>query len=166
MRVLSLLTPYTFPRDRLGQILPPVIGLLDSFAGRSAAARYSRFKFNDDGMNFEIAVWVMVTPLFLRCEDVEERLGDDRLIENLRSERLSGSDRIQEASWSWRRTVSQNMTHAPFESACTAWTSWERSCDCYDQASLMERRDRVGNVTLGPDRRRCGVGNYWEWQAF
>jgi hypothetical protein len=30
----------------------------------------------------------------------------------------------------------------------------------------MQRGDRVGNVTLGPDRRRRGVGNYREWQVF
>jgi hypothetical protein len=57
------------------------------------------------------------------------------------------------------------MTHAPFESARTVWTSWEGSCDCYDQA-LMQGRDRGENVTLGPDRRRRGVGNYREWQVF
>jgi hypothetical protein len=61
--------------------------------------------------------------------------------------------------------ASQNMTHVPFEPARTTWTSWERSCDCYDQA-LMECRDRVGDVTLGPDRQRRGVGNHWEWQVF
>jgi hypothetical protein len=56
-------------------------------------------------------------------------------------------------------------THAPFESARTIWASWERACDCYNQG-LMQRGYRVGNVTLGLDRRRRGVGNYREWQVF
>ena len=54
---------------------------------------------------------------------------------------------------------------APFKFACTTRTSRERSCDCYYQV-LMERRDRVRNVTLGSDRRRRGVGNDWERQVF
>src|SRR2546428_9678769 len=62
-------------------------------------------------------------------------------------------------------TASQNIAHVPLEAACTAWTSWQRSCDCDDHSS-MEGRDRVWDVTLGPDRRRRGVGNRWEWQGF
>src|ERR1043166_9510349 len=62
-------------------------------------------------------------------------------------------------------TASQNIAHVPLEAACTAWTSWQRSCDCDDHSS-MEGRDRVWDVTLGPDRRRRGVGNRWEWQVF
>jgi preprotein translocase subunit SecA len=62
-------------------------------------------------------------------------------------------------------TVSENMAPVPFESAYAIWTSWQHSCDRDDQA-LMQRGDLVGNVTLGPDRRRRGVGNYREWQVF
>ena len=63
------------------------------------------------------------------------------------------------------RTASENTAPVPFESAYAIWTSWQHSCDRDDQA-LMQRGDRVGNVTLGPDRRRRGVGNYREWQVF
>src|SRR6195256_3780488 len=63
------------------------------------------------------------------------------------------------------RTASENTAPVPFESAYAIWTSWQHSCDRDDQA-LMQRGDRVGNVTLGPDRRRRGVGNYREWQGF
>src|ERR1700737_1539556 len=62
-------------------------------------------------------------------------------------------------------TASENTAPVPFESAYAIWTSWQHSCDRDDQA-LMQRGDRVGNVTLGPDRRRRGVGNYREWQVF
>src|ERR1700680_884017 len=63
------------------------------------------------------------------------------------------------------RTASQNSTHVSFESGCTIRTSWEHPCD-RDHQLMMERRDRVGNVALGSDRRRRGVGNYREWQVF
>src|ERR1700732_4158102 len=62
-------------------------------------------------------------------------------------------------------TASENTAPVPFESGYAIWTSWQHSCDRDDQA-LMQRGDRVGNVTLGPDRRRRGVGNYREWQVF
>src|SRR5580700_7480300 len=62
-------------------------------------------------------------------------------------------------------TASENTAPVPFESAYAIWTSWQHSCDRDDQA-LMQRGDRVGNVTLGPDRRCRGVGNYREWQVF
>src|SRR6202048_1639860 len=67
--------------------------------------------------------------------------------------------------WAVSRTASENTAPVPFESAYAIWTSWQHSCDRDDQA-LMQRGDRVGNVTLGPDRRRRGVGNYREWQVF
>src|ERR1700736_6292815 len=67
--------------------------------------------------------------------------------------------------WTLSRTASENTAPVPFESAYAIWTSWQHSCDRDDQA-LMQRGDRVGNVTLGPDRRRRGVGNYREWQVF
>src|ERR1700681_4898195 len=63
------------------------------------------------------------------------------------------------------RTASQNATHVSFVSACTVRASWEHPCD-RDHQLMMERRDRVGNVALGSDRRRRGVGNYREWQVF
>src|ERR1700738_3132371 len=62
-------------------------------------------------------------------------------------------------------TASENTVPVPCEFAYAIWTSWQRSCDRDDQV-LMQRGDRVGNVTLGPDRRRRGVGNYREWQGF
>src|SRR5580704_14042937 len=62
-------------------------------------------------------------------------------------------------------TASENTVPVPCEFAYAIWTSWQRSCDRDDQV-LMQRGDRVGNVTLGPDRRRRGVGNYREWQVF
>src|ERR1700738_1683570 len=67
--------------------------------------------------------------------------------------------------WAASRTASENTAPVPVESAYAIWASWQHSCDRDDQA-LMQRGDRVGNVTLGPDRRRRGVGNYREWQGF
>ena len=62
-------------------------------------------------------------------------------------------------------TASQNPTHVAFVSACTIRTSWEHPCD-RDHQLMMERSDRVGNVTLRSDRRLRGIGNYREWQVF
>src|SRR3984893_11480742 len=56
------------------------------------------------------------------------------------------------AAWLVSCTASENTAPVPFESAYAIWTSWQHSCDRDDQA-LMQRGDRVGNVTLGPDRR-------------
>jgi hypothetical protein len=62
---------------------------------------------------------------------------------------------------SFRRhlAIRRQRRAAPWNGAAHA------SCDRDDQA-LMQRGDRVGNVTLGADRRRRGVGNYREWQVF
>jgi putative tryptophan/tyrosine transport system substrate-binding protein len=62
-------------------------------------------------------------------------------------------------------TASQPETHVLSVSGCTIGASWQHPCDCDDQL-MMERSDRVGNVALGPDWRRRGVGNYREWQVF
>src|SRR3984893_14710076 len=45
------------------------------------------------------------------------------------------------------RTASENTAPVPFESAYAIWTSWQHSCDRDGQA-LMQRGDRVGNVTF------------------
>jgi hypothetical protein len=62
-------------------------------------------------------------------------------------------------------TASQPETRVSAGSVCAKGASWEHPCDG-DHQPMMERSDRVGNVTLGSDRRRRGVGNYREWQVF
>src|ERR1700730_3838384 len=89
---------------------------------------------------------------------VKPELGDGTVVRLGRPRHRRGESTVN-------RTASENTAPVPFESAYAIWTSWQHSCDRDDQA-LMQRGDRVGNVTLGPDRRRRGVGNYREWQVF
>ena len=55
-------------------------------------------------------------------------------------------------------TASQPEMRVPAESVCTIGASWKHPCD-RDEQPMMECSDRVGNVTLGSDRRRREVGN-------
>src|SRR5580692_10381262 len=95
--------------------------------------------------------------------------GGNRTDPDLRSDRLERRDHpvlfANDSGPLLSCTASENTVPVPCEFAYAIWTSWQRSCDRDDQV-LMQRGDRVGNVTLGPDRRRRGVGNYREWQVF
>src|SRR5271166_4559819 len=46
----------------------------------------------------------------------------------------------------------------------TAWTSHKGFCE-RDGEMFSDRRDRVFDVTFGPDRRRHGVENLWVPEA-
>jgi hypothetical protein len=63
-------------------------------------------------------------------------------------------------------TASQISAQISREIARTCRTSRQQSlADCVNR-SAMEGRDRVGDVTLRPQRRRLGVGNHGVGQAF
>src|SRR5262249_4736889 len=51
------------------------------------------------------------------------------------------------------------------EAACAEWTARQQSGD-RDGQPAMKGRDRVGNVPLGPDWERLGVGNRWKGRCF
>ena len=63
-------------------------------------------------------------------------------------------------------TASQISARIPREIARTHWTSREQSLSDRVNRSAVEGRDRVGDVTLRPQRRRLGVGNHGVGQAF
>src|SRR5262249_20449247 len=63
-------------------------------------------------------------------------------------------------------TASQISAQISWEIARTCRTSRQQSlADCVNR-SAMEGRDRVGDVTLRPQRRRLGVGNHGVGQTF
>ena len=63
-------------------------------------------------------------------------------------------------------TASHISARISRESARTCGTSRQQSLANCVNRSAVEGRDRVGDVTLRPQRRRLGVGNHGVGQAF